>query len=60
MQDGACSTQHAYWLSRPRFKRTAHARYMLLTADEIARFGRAVDEGNPLIYTDEYDVAELA
>jgi len=33
---------------------------MLPSADAITRSRWAVDEGNPLIYTDEYDVAALA
>ena len=32
---------------------------MLLTDEEICRFQRAVDRDDPLIYADEYDVAEL-
>jgi hypothetical protein len=49
----------ATWLSRPVFKRVARAQYMLLTDEEISRFQRAVDRGDPLVYADEYDVAEL-
>ncbi|GCE27534.1 hypothetical protein KDA_30180 [Dictyobacter alpinus] len=50
----------AYWLSHPVFKRVAHARYMLLSSREIELFHRCVESNNPLIYTDEYDVADLA
>lgn len=49
----------AYWLSRPVFKRVAHARYMLLSPNEIALFHQHVETGHPLIYADEYDVADL-
>jgi hypothetical protein len=50
----------AYWLARPIFKRVARARYMLLSEEEIALFRRCVEEGNPLVYAEEYDVADLA
>jgi len=50
----------AYWLSRPAFKRVSRGRYMLLSDDEISRFLRYVKEDHPLIYADQYDVADLA
>ena len=50
----------AYWLTRPAFKRIGRGRYILLSQEEIAWFRRAIEEDNPLIYTDEYDVADLA
>src|SRR5437763_6647998 len=50
----------AYWLSRPIFKRVVRARYMLLSEEEIALFRRCVEEGNPLVYAEEYDIADLA
>ena len=50
----------AYWLARPIFKRVARARYMLLSEEEIALFRRCVEESNPLVYAEEYDVADLA
>jgi hypothetical protein len=49
----------AYWLSQPAFKRVARARYMLLSAEEIAQFRRCVEQDRPLVYADEYDVADL-
>ncbi len=49
----------AYWLSHPVFKRVAHARYMLLSPDEVALFHQRVEAGHPLIYADEYDVTDL-
>ncbi len=49
----------ANWLSRPVFKRVARAQYMLLSNEEIARFHHAVEEDNPVVYADEYDVADL-
>ena len=50
----------ASWLSRPVFKRVERARYMLLSDEEIARFRRCVEANRPLVYEDEYDVADLA
>ena len=50
----------AYWLTRPAFKRTARARYMLLSPDELGWFRRCIEENHPLIYEDEYEVADLA
>ena len=50
----------ADWLTKPTFKRIAYGRYMLLSQEEIAWFRRAIEENNPLIYADEYDVADLA
>ncbi len=50
----------AYWLSRPAFKRVARGRYMLLSDDEISRFQRSVAEDHPLVYADDYDIADLA
>jgi len=52
--------KHASWLSQPVFKRVARARYMLLSPDEVARFRYAIAHDNPLIYQDEFDVADLA
>ena len=49
----------APWLSRPAFKRTGRAFYMLLSPDEIACFHRCVKANHPLIYDDEYDVDDL-
>ncbi len=50
----------AYWLSRPAFKRVARGRYMLLSDDEISRFQWSVAEDHPLVYADDYDIADLA
>ncbi len=50
----------AYWLSRPAFKRVARGRYMLLSDDEMSGFQRSVAEDHPLVYADDYDVADLA
>lgn len=58
--DVADKRRRAYWLSRPAFKRVARARYMLLSSEEIARFRHCVETNNPLIYEDEYEVADLA
>jgi hypothetical protein len=41
-------------------KRTTRARYMLLSPAEIISFRHHIEENHPLIYEDEYDVAELA
>lgn len=48
------------WLTRPVFKRVAYGRYMLLSPDELALFHRRVEEGDPRIYEDEYDIDDLA
>ncbi len=50
----------SFWLSRPAFKRVARGRYMLLSDDEISRFQRSVAEDHPLVYADDYDIADLA
>jgi hypothetical protein len=49
----------AYWLTHPVFKRVARAQYMLLSADELARFNRCVKAELQVIYEDEYDVGSL-
>ncbi len=50
----------APWLSRPVYKRIARARYMLLSSDEVRLFQQRVEEGDPRIYEDEYDIDDLA
>jgi len=50
----------AYWLSRPVFKRVARAQYMLLSNEELAHFRAAVENDNPLVYEDQFDLADLA
>lgn len=49
----------ASWLTRPVFKRVAYGRYMLLSPDELVLFHRLVEEGDPRIYEDEYDIDDL-
>lgn len=49
----------AQWLSRPLFKRVARGRYMLLSPSEVTLFHQRVEEDDPRIYQDEYDVDEL-
>lgn len=49
----------AYWLSRPVFKRVGYGQYELLSGEEITRFRRSVEEDNPLVYKDEYNIADL-
>jgi len=49
----------AYWLTRPAFHRVARGQYKLLTNDEIAKFQRCVESGDPLIYANAYDIADL-
>ena len=58
--DPADKQKPASWLSKPVFKRVERARYMLLSDDEIAWFRRCVEKNHPLVYEDEYDVANLA
>jgi hypothetical protein len=48
--------KQAYWLMRPVFKRVARARYMLLSAEEIAWFKERAAADDPVIFADEYDV----
>jgi hypothetical protein len=50
----------AYWLTRPVFKRVARARYMLLSEEDLARFRCHVAADDPLVFADEFDVADLA
>lgn len=50
----------ASWLTRPVYKRVGYGRYMLLSSDELELFRRRVNEGNPRIYNDEYDIDDLA
>jgi hypothetical protein len=47
------------WLSRPVFKRVAPARYMLLLPEEVALFRHRIEEGDPRVYQDEYNVDDL-
>lgn len=47
------------WLTRPVFKRVAPGRYMLLSPDEIQMFHKRVEEDDPRIYQDEYNVDDL-
>ncbi len=49
----------ASWLSQPTFKRVARGQYMLLSEDEIDRFLQCVAQNDPMVYEDEYDVADL-
>lgn len=58
--DPADPRQSASWLTRPTFKRMSRGHYMLLSDAEIAWFRQAVADGHPLVYQDEYDVADLA
>jgi hypothetical protein len=58
--DPADKQKPASWLSKPVFKRVERARYMLLSDEEIAWFHRCVEKNHPLVYEDEYDVANLA
>ncbi len=58
--DASDRRKPAYWLARPTFKRVARGRYMLLSDDEIRRFQRSVAEDSPMVYADDYDVADLA
>jgi hypothetical protein len=50
----------APWLTRPVFKRVARSRYMLLSKEEIALFRQRVEEGDPRVFQDAYDVDDLA
>lgn len=49
----------ADWLTRPVFKRIAYGQYMLLSDDEIRLFRQRVEEDDPRIYQDEYDINDL-
>jgi len=49
----------ASWLSRPVFKRITYGQYMLLAPDELRLFQQRVEEGDPRIYRDEYDIDDL-
>ena len=49
----------APWLTQPHFKRVARAQYMLLSAQEKARFLQAVQQDDPMVYQDEFDVDGL-
>ena len=49
----------ASWLSRPVFKRVAYGQYMLLSPDELRLFQQRLEEGDPRIYQDEYDIDDL-
>lgn len=57
--DASNPRKPAYWLTQPVFKRVARARYMLLSADEVAAFRRLVAADDPAIYAEEYDAADL-
>jgi hypothetical protein len=48
-----------YWQEEPFFKRVSRGRYMLLSKDEIVRFRKCLEADHPLVYEDDYDVAEL-
>lgn len=49
----------APWQSRPVFKRITYGQYMLLDSNELQCFRQHVEEGDPRIYQDEYDVGDL-
>ncbi|MDB5075066.1 MAG: hypothetical protein JWO42_1245, partial [Chloroflexi bacterium] len=49
----------AAWLTNPAFKRVARGQYMLLTEQEKGRFLQAVEQNQPLVYEDEFDVDDL-
>lgn len=50
----------ASWLTRPVYKRVGYGRYMLLSPDELVLFRKRVEEGDPRIFDDEYDIDDLA
>jgi hypothetical protein len=49
----------ASWQSRPVFKRVAYGQYMLLSSDELRLFQQRLEEGDPRIYQDEYNIDDL-
>jgi hypothetical protein len=49
----------ASWLSRPVFKRVGYGQYMLLSSDERDLFRRRVEEEDPRVYQDEYEIESL-
>ncbi len=51
--------KQASWKSRPVFKRVTYSQYMLLSPDELRLFQPRVEEGDPRIYRDEYDIDDL-
>jgi hypothetical protein len=51
--------KYAPWLAKPAFKRVSRGRYMLLSPNEIALFHLRIEESDPRIYEDEYNVEDV-